>query len=170
MRGDKVQPCLVSVLHPLGDGDQPHPFPSLGSLGVGGGAVWVGEWVYAKQDLGPLTPGRGMRAGAPLPASTGGGGKAAAHRGSRLRFLELKANCVSSCQPQEERHKHHLSAGACRGRLLRASSEGLKWKWPRLPGPVSAWDEMLPGWVGCGWVGVPGRSGAGVGRAEVEWG
>lgn len=84
-------------------------------------------------------------------------GKAAAHRGSRLRFLELKANCVSSCQPQEERHKHHLSAGACRGRLLRASSEGLKWKWPRLPGPVPGKRCCLG--VG-GWLDmrVPGRS------------
>lgn len=72
---------------------------------------------------------RGVGWGSP-PCKHGGGGRGevAAHRGSRLRFLELKANCVSSCQPQEERHKHHLSAGACCGRLLRASSEGLKWK------------------------------------------
>lgn len=117
-------------------------------------------WVYEKQDLGPLTLlAEGCGLGLP---SLQARGKAAAHRGSRLRFLELKANCVSSCQPQEERHKHHLSAGACRGRLLRASSEGLKWRWPRLPGPVPGMRCCLAGLAGR----VPG--GGGVGRAEVD--
>lgn len=113
----------------------------------------MGEWVYVKEDLRPLTLlAEGCGLGLP---SLQAPGKAAAHRGSRLRFLELKANCVSSCQPQEERHKHHLSAGACRGRLLRASSEGLKWKWPRLPGPVPGMRCCLAGLA----MGVPGRSG-----------
>lgn len=112
----------------------------------------MGEGVYAKQDPGPLTLlAEGCGLGLPsLPTP----GKATAHRGSRLGFLELKANCVSSCQPQEERHKHHLSAGACRGRLLRASSEGLKWKWPSLPGPVPGTRCCLAGLA----VRVPGRS------------
>lgn len=111
----------------------------------------MGERVYEKQDPGPLTllaEGCGLG-----PPSLTARGKAAAHRAPRLRFLELKANCVSSCQPQEERHKHHLSAGACRGRLLRASSEGLKWKWPRLPVPGTRC--CLAGLA----VRVPGRSG-----------
>lgn len=138
-------------LHPLEDGDQPHPFPPLGILGVGGGCLGRKGSVGKAGPRTPDAPGRGVWAGAPLPASTG---KAAAHRGSRLRFLELKANCVSSCQHQEERHKHHLSAGACRGRLLRASSEGLKWKWPRLPGPVPGTRCCLSGLA----VRVSGRS------------
>lgn len=117
-------------------------------------------WVYEKQDLGPLSLlAEGCGLGLP---SLQARGKAAAHRGSRLRFLELKANCVSSCQPQEERHKHHLSAGACRGRLLRASSEGLKWRWPRLPGPVPGMRCCLTGLARR----VPGRGGGG--RAEVD--
>lgn len=38
-------------------------------------------------------------------------GKVAMLTGSRL-VSGVKANYISSCQPQEERRKHHLSAGA----------------------------------------------------------
>lgn len=56
----------------------------------------------------PLTEGFGL-GHAPLPSSPGEGSYA-----QRLQapVSGVKAKCFSPCQPQEERRKHHLSAGA----------------------------------------------------------
>lgn len=80
-------------------------------------------------------PGRGRWAGA-CPSLLSSRGEAGYAQGLQAQVSGVKANCISSCQPQEERRKHHLSAGAdsvgdCSGLLQR-----FKWKWPELPGPM----------------------------------
>ena len=95
--------------------------------------------------------GRGRWAGAcpSLLSSHGQGGHA---QGLRAPISGVKANGMSSCQPQEERRKHHLSAGAdsvgdCAGLPRR-----FKWKWSELPARVPAQERVLsrqrggPGW------------------------
>lgn len=130
-------------LHPLEDGDQPHPFPILGRLGVGGGCLGGREGV---RKAGPRTsdaPGRGMWAGPPLPDSTGEGGCTQGSKTqvsgveSQLRvFLpapggEAQTSPVSWCLPW----------ATAQGFLRRFKME--------MAQAASAWDEMLPCWVGC---------------------
>lgn len=62
-----------SSLHPLEGGDQPHPLPPLGSLGVGGGCLGGRGGVHKAGFRTLDAPGTEMWAGAPLPANTGEG-------------------------------------------------------------------------------------------------
>lgn len=79
-----------------------------GGLGVGEEAACVGTaspagcWV-------PWAEGGGLGHAPLCPAAVGEGGHA---QGLRALVSGVKAKCISSCQPQEERRKHHLSAGA----------------------------------------------------------
>lgn len=86
---------------------QPLRSPTPGGLGVGEKAAGVGAQSPAGCRM-PLAEGGGLWH-APLPSSHGEGGHT---QGLQAQVSGVKANCISSCQPQEERHKHHLSAGA----------------------------------------------------------
>lgn len=106
--------------------------------------------------------GRGRWAGACpfLLSSHGQGGRA---QGLRAQISGVKANGRSSCQPQEERRKHHLSAGAdsvgdCAGLPPR-----FKWKWSELPARAPARERVLSRQRG-----GPGR-GEGQKEAVTSW-
>lgn len=74
----------------------------------------------------PLTEGCGLGHAPLCPAALG---KAVTYaQRLQARVSGVKAKCFSPCQPQEERRKHHLSAGAdsvgdCSGLPLRFKME-----------------------------------------------
>lgn len=140
-----------SPLHPLEGGDQPHPLPPLGSLGVEG-SCWGGRGVRKAGSRTPEAPGRGMWAGAPLPANTGEGDctqglQARVSRvESQLRvFLpapggEAQTSPVSWCLPWA------TAQGFLRRFKMEMAQPARASAWDEM---LPAWDEMLPSWAGC---------------------
>lgn len=85
---------------------QPGRSPTPGSLGIGEQAAGLGH--RAPQDAGGHWQRDAGWSSPSLPSSRGEGG----HTRGLQAVSGVKANCLSSCQPQKERHEHHLSAGA----------------------------------------------------------
>ena len=98
------------------------------------------------------TAGRGTWEGAcpSLPSSRGEGGHA---QGFQARVSGVTANCISSCQPQEERHNITCQLVPTPWAIVQGFLRDLKWKRPELLG--LAWRGCCPArWAARG----PGRS------------